>query len=96
MKKSLVILPLVIFVALFLGCRCEQETAAPVDLGSEEAAVKAVIHQFWHSFETSDINLLSEVMAQDPEMVIIGSDAAERWVGYEEFKTAMEQQFTAM
>jgi ketosteroid isomerase-like protein len=96
MKRSLVFLPLVIFMALFLSCRCQQETAVQVDLEIEETAAKEVMNQFWRSFETSDINLVSEVMAHDPDMVIIGTDAAERWVGYEEFRTAMEQQFAAM
>ena len=96
MKRSLVFLPLVIFMALFLSCRCQQETAVQVDLGIEETAVKAAMNQFWQSFETSDIDLVSEVMAHDLDMVIIGTDAPERWVGYEEFRTAMEQQFAAM
>jgi ketosteroid isomerase-like protein len=96
MKRLLVFLPLVIFMALFLSCRCQQETAVQVDLDIEETAVKTAMNQFWQSFETSDISLVSEVMADDPDMVIIGTDAAERWVGFEEFRTAMEQQFAAM
>ena len=96
MKRSLVFLSLVIFMALFLSCRCQQEAAVQVDLEIEETAVKAAMNQFWQLFETSDISLVSEVMAHDPDMVIIGTDAAERWVGYEEFRTAMEQQFAAM
>lgn len=96
MKRSLVFLPLVIFMTLFLSCRCQQETAVQVDLGLEETAVKATMNQFWQSFETSDISLVSEVMAHDLDMVIIGTDAEERWVGYEEFRTAMEQQFASM
>jgi uncharacterized protein (TIGR02246 family) len=58
--------------------------------------VTAVIDQFWQSFETQDISLVSEVMAHDPDMVVIGTDASERWVGYEAFETAMEEQFAAM
>jgi len=96
MKRSLVFLSLVIFLALFLSCRCQQEAAVQVDLEIEETAVKAAMNQFWQSFETMDINLVSEVTGHDPDMVIIGTDAAERWVGYEEFRTAMEQQFAAM
>jgi ketosteroid isomerase-like protein len=67
-----------------------------VDLGAEETAVKAAIGQFWQSFEASDIALMSEVVAHDPDMIIFGSDAAERWVGFEAFKTAMEQQFASV
>ena len=86
MKRSLVFLSLVIFMALFLSCRCQQEAAVQVDLEIEETAVKAAMNQLWQSWETRDINLVSEVMAHDLDMVIIGTDAAERWVGYEEFR----------
>ena len=96
MKKSLVIVPLVISMGLFLSCRCQQEAPAPVDLAQEEAAVKAVVNQLWQAWETGDINLVSELIAHDPDIVIFGTDAAERWVGYDEIRTAMEQQFAAM
>jgi len=96
MKRSLVFLSLVMFTAVFLSCRCQQETAIPVDLAVAEAAVKTTMNRFWQSFETGDIELVAEVMAHDPELVILGTDAAERWVGYEEFRTAMEQQFAAI
>jgi uncharacterized protein (TIGR02246 family) len=96
MKRSFVFLSLVIFMALFLSCRCQQETAVQVDLEKEESAVRATINQLWQSWETGDINLISELIAHDPDIVIFGTDAAERWVGYEEFRTAAEQQFAAM
>jgi ketosteroid isomerase-like protein len=91
-----VVVSLVIFIAFFAGCQCEQEPPVPVDLEAEETAVKATIDQFWQAFEASDIGLMSEVVAHDPDMIIFGSDAAERWVGFEEFKTAMEQQFASV
>jgi ketosteroid isomerase-like protein len=96
MKRSLVFVPLVILMALFLSCRCQQETAVQVDLETEEAAVRATMNQFWQSWEARDVDLLSEITAHDPDMVIFGTDAAERWVGFEEFRTAIEQQFAAM
>ena len=96
MKRSLAFLSLVIFMALFLSCRCQQEAVVQVDLEKEESAARATMNQLWQSWETRDINLTSEVMAHDPDMVIFGTDATERWVGYEEFRTAVEQQFAAM
>ena len=96
MKKSLVILPMVIFITLCVSCRCQQEAAAPVDLAKEEAAARATVSQLWQSWETGDIDLVSELIAHDPDIVIFGTDAAERWVGYDEIRTAMEQQFAAM
>jgi len=96
MKRSLVFLSLIIFMALFLSCRCQQEAAVQVDLESERTAVRAAVNQLWQSWETRDLNLTSEVVAHDPDMVIFGTDVAERFVGYEEFTTAIEQMFAAM
>jgi uncharacterized protein (TIGR02246 family) len=96
MKRSFVFLSVVIFMALFLSCRCQQEAVVQVDLEKEESAANATVNHLWQSWETGDINLISEVMAHDPDIVIFGTDAAERWVGYDEIRTAMEQQFAAM
>ena len=62
---------------------------------SEEAAAKAVVAQLWRAFEIQDLDLLSQVMAHDSDMIIFGSDAAERWVGYEPFMAAEEQMFAS-
>ena len=67
MKRFLVVLSLVIFTALVLGCRCEQEPVGQVDLDDGLVEVQ------W----------------------TLGTDAEERWVGFEDFKAAMEQQFAA-
>jgi ketosteroid isomerase-like protein len=96
MKRSLVFLSLVIFMAIFLSCRCQQEEAVQVDLAVEETAAKATMSQFWQSWESGDIDIFTEVMAHDPDMVTFGTDAVERWVGYEDLKAAAEQQFAAM
>jgi uncharacterized protein (TIGR02246 family) len=78
----------VVIVATFaLTISCVQQ----VNLESEEAAAKAVVAQLWQAFESQDLDLLSQVMAHDPDMIIIGTDAAERWVGYEAFMAAEEQ-----
>jgi len=95
MNRSLVSVASVIFMTVFLSCQCQQEEAVPVDLAIEETAVQATMNQFWQSWETGDINLLSEVMAHDPDLVTFGTDAAERWVGYEALLAAAEQQFAA-
>jgi ketosteroid isomerase-like protein len=66
-----------------------------VDLESEEAAATALVAQLWQAFESQDLDLLSQVMAHDPEMIIFGTDAAERFVGYEAFMAAEKQMVAA-
>ena len=96
MKRSLAIVSLVIFMSIFLSCQRPQEEVVQVDLAAEETAAKATMNQFWQAWESGDIDLFSEVMAHDPDMVTFGTDAVERWVGYEDLKAAAEQQFAAM
>jgi ketosteroid isomerase-like protein len=69
--------------------------APKVDLEAEKAKVKAVVDQFGQLLETEDMALFSKIMAQDPDMVNFGTDAAERWVGYETLKESVQQQFAA-
>ena len=42
MKRCLVVLSLVIFTALVLGCGCEQEQAVEVDLGGVEERIRTI------------------------------------------------------
>ena len=60
-----------------------------------EAAAETVVAQLWRAFEIQDLDLLSQVMAHDSNMIIIGTDAAERWVGYEPFIAAEERMFAS-
>jgi len=39
------------------------------------------------------MELFSKIFAHDDDMVLFGTDAAERWVGWEPFKESMQKQF---
>lgn len=67
-----------------------------VDIEAEKAKVKSVIDQFAKVWETKDLELLSEIFAHDADMVINGTDAPERWIGWEPFKEAVAEMFTAL
>lgn len=87
MKRSV---SLLVAAVLALGACAPQ-----VDLESEEAAVKTVLDQFAQMVATEDMELLSQLMAHDPDIIIFGTDAAERWVGYQALKESMEAQFAS-
>ena len=74
-----------------LAVACAQQ----VDMESEEASATGVVAQLWQVLKSHDLDLLSQVMARDPDIVIFGTDAAEHWVGYEAFKAAFEQMAAA-
>jgi uncharacterized protein (TIGR02246 family) len=80
------------FVAVLLVINgCTQK----VDLNAEKSNVKSVVDQFIQALETENIELFAKIMAHDPDMVNFGTDAAERWVGWQELKESVEKQFAS-
>ncbi|MGD8777924.1 MAG: nuclear transport factor 2 family protein [Ignavibacteria bacterium] len=69
--------------------------AQKVDMEIEKQNVKAVLDQFIKASETENMELLSKVYAHDPDMVVFGTEAGERIVGWDSLKAVMEKQFAA-
>ena len=53
------------------------------------------ISKMWESFVKGDHNMFAETMAQDPDMVTFGTDASERWDGWDELQKSVKNQFEA-
>jgi ketosteroid isomerase-like protein len=62
---------------------------------SAEAGAKAVVDQFNKIFESEDIAAFDRVFAHDADAVSFGTDAAERFVGYDALKKSVEAQFAS-
>lgn len=71
-------------VALLALAACTND----VDLQAETNAAKAVVDDFWRAIETQDTGLLTQVVADDDEMLAFGTDAAERWLGSDSYISA--------
>jgi uncharacterized protein (TIGR02246 family) len=69
--------------------------AASAPTKSAQAEVAAVMDQIVKAVESRDIAAYSRCVAHDADMVSFGTDAAERWVGWEPVRAAMEKQFAA-
>jgi ketosteroid isomerase-like protein len=106
MKKSSLqfIMAFSLAVLLFFAFACQKkaekaetkEVAPVVNLEAEKAAVKTVLDQFIQASKIEDMELFSKIMAHDDDMVNLGTDAAERWVGWEPFKNSIEKQFASL
>jgi hypothetical protein len=95
MRAKVAALILMLALALW-SCAPQTELAVEqIDLEAEKGAVADVIGQLWESWETEDLELFSRVVAHDADMVNLGTDAAERWVGWEAFRDSMKKQFDA-
>jgi uncharacterized protein (TIGR02246 family) len=86
MKKLTVILLVFAFLAI---SACEKKVAVEAEI----AAIKSVLDQFSQVYETENLELFSRIMAHDEDMVNFGTDVAERWVGWEQFKKAVQREF---
>jgi hypothetical protein len=74
-------------IAAVLLAACTRE----IDVDAEAKIAQTVVDDFWRAIGTQDIELLSRVVANDDEMIVFGTDAAERWIGSSAFLSAEEQ-----
>ena len=65
------------------------------DMNSEVSNVMEVIDQFYHLYETQDIELLNNLIANDDDMVNFGTDSVEYWVGSTPLKESFQNQWAA-
>ena len=54
-----------------------------------------VISKMWESFVLGDHKMFAETMAQDSDMVTFGTDASERWDGWDDLQKSVKKQFDA-
>ena len=54
-----------------------------------------VISKMWKSFVQGDHKMFAETMAHDPDMVTFGTDASERWDGWDDLQKSVKNQFDA-
>ncbi len=65
----------------------------PGALSEEKQAVKHVLDRFGRMWEDESMETFAEIIAHDPNIVVIGTDTAEYLVGYAAFHDAREAQF---
>ena len=53
------------------------------------------VSKMWKAFKESDVELFSMTMAKDKNMVTFGTDAVERWEGWNALEASIEEQFSA-
>lgn len=101
MKKTFQLILVVSLVfSLYLALSCKkaeneesEEAEAAADLVAAKVAVNSALDQWIQFLETENMELFSKLMAHDPGMVTFGTDAAERFVGYESLENSMKKQF---
>jgi uncharacterized protein (TIGR02246 family) len=77
---------------LVMNISCQKK----VNIDAEKTAVNAVINDMEKVFETNDAELLSKIVSHNPDNIFLGTDAAECFVGYDNFMEAQKRFFISV
>lgn len=64
-----------------------------VSISPELAEVKGLVDQFSRMWETQDLEMFDQLIADDPNIVVLGTDQAEFIIGIEEYRELRQRQF---
>ncbi len=92
MKNAL--LPLML-VVLFLISGCGQDKKPKVDAAKEKEAIKLVLEKYALANENQDMALIEDIWCPSERIVSFGTESGEKLVGFQQIKSAMENQFEA-
>jgi ketosteroid isomerase-like protein len=87
--KTSVIFTMLLFLE-FCGC------APKADIQAEKAAVRAIVDSLETAMETNNLDMLARIVSHSPDNVFLGTDSAERWIGYEPFIDAEKRSFASI
>ncbi|MCB2221063.1 MAG: nuclear transport factor 2 family protein [Bacteroidetes bacterium] len=89
------ILLAIVFFALISGCNQQSTKLNNVDLNAERENVALVLEKYVIANEKEDIDLVHEIWAASPDIVVFGTNSDEKIVGWEAIKEALERQYSA-
>lgn len=88
-------LAIALSTACLLSLSCMKHEQPTADLGAARTEVDAVLTGIVQAFEKEDIGWFDANFAHDADLVVFGTDAAERWVGFQALHASMVKQFGA-
>lgn len=93
MKKSRMIIPLVILLCFTFSCQQGEEVAEEptVDVEAEKANIRTVLDQYAEAWKSSNIDHFSKIFSHDVDMVIF--DSQKRYVSWEVWKERLQNSF---
>lgn len=89
MKKSILLLLIPLLALQFCNCPEEEQYNLEEDL----SAIRTVLEKYTIARENEDINMIAEVWSNNEDIILIGTDSDENYVGWEQIKKAIQKQF---
>ena len=73
----------------------EQNPNVTKDKPSSKRDAEATIDKLWLSFKSGDVEMFSQVMSRDTDLVSFGTDDVERWQGWGALEESIKEQFAS-
>lgn len=87
---------ILLLIGLFALNSCDMNNQSKnVDLNMEMEKVALVLEKYVIAMEKQDIELVHEIWAADPDIVVLGTNSDEKIVGWEQIKSQLERQFSS-
>jgi hypothetical protein len=93
MKKLTFIILIGIFTA---GCSKVNQDKVTFDPAKEKEKVALVLEKYVIANEDQNLNLIKEIWATNPDIVVIGTNSDETIIGWEAIKNALQLQFESI
>ena len=98
MKRPLLIIPLALLICFTSGCEKQYiETAekTAIDIQSEKAKVQSILNRYVKALTTKDMGLLSEIFAQDEDILMLDGNTSRRLIGWNNLEERYQEHFAA-
>ena len=73
----------------------EKNPNVATDKLSSQRDAEATIGKLWLSFKSGDVEMFSQVMSKDTDLVSFGTDDVERWQGWGALEESIKEQFAS-
>jgi hypothetical protein len=94
MKKVVFIILIGLFITT--GCKNISPEKVAFDPIKEKEKIALVLEKYVIANEEQNLNLIKEVWAMNPEIVVIGTNSDETVIGWEAIKNALSRQFKSI
>lgn len=91
--KTIISFSLLLIIAV--SCGSPTSNMEKVDLDLEKEKVAIVLEKYVIASEKQDVDLVHDVWAAEPDIVVFGTAGDEKLIGWEAIKTAVERQFNS-
>ena len=91
MKRTFIVL---ISITILIATGCEPKMQEP-DLKKEKAEVANVLEKYVIANENQNFSLIEEIWANDDNILLLGTDSDEIYLGWKQIKKAIQHQFNS-